>query len=213
MLNHLQDIDTQLFYWINGHHAAWLDWPLWVASQSWSWAAVLILAFLFLTLRYERRTWGWLAIGIALCFLFSDRISVVCFKDVVCRLRPCHALENVRMFRTTCGGQYGFVSSHAANVFALAIFLAMRYWRAQRGGDGQAEKKCSVQFLFPILIMLWACVVGYSRPYLGKHYPGDVMCGALVGLGLGALVYFLTVKGERWMAKRKEKKENNSTNV
>ena len=207
MIDCLQRIDTHLFYWVNSHHAAWLDWPLWVASQGWSWAVVLTIAFLFLALRHERHTWGWLAVGIALCFLFSDRISVICFKDVVCRLRPCHALDGVRMFHTNCGGQYGFVSSHAANVFALAIFLAMRYWRAQRGSDGPTDKTGRQNSLFPILIMLWACVVGYSRPYLGKHYPGDVLCGALVGLGLGALVYFLTVKGEQRLAKRKEKRK------
>lgn len=192
--------DTRLFYWINQHHNTLLDNVLWVASQSWSWAIVLLIAFGVGTLRHEPRKWWLVLAGIALCFLLSDRVSVMCFKNVVCRLRPCHALEDVRMYRTTCGGLYGFVSSHAANVFALALFLVLR--------QGRAVKLRGLQrgwwrnHLFAIAMFGWATVVGYSRPYLGKHYPGDVICGALVGLGMGALVYFLTLKLERFLEVR-----------
>jgi len=196
-------VDTNLFYWINHHHSAWLDILLWTASQGWSWVVVLTLAFAFGTLRHEPHRWWLVLIGIALCFLLSDRISVVCFKDVVCRLRPCHVLDNVRMYRTTCGGLYGFVSSHAANVFALALFLSLRHNKAVRLHGTQRTKwrnKC-----FPLALFAWAAVVAYSRPYLGKHYPGDVVCGALVGLGMGALVFFLTGKAEIWLEKNKRR--------
>ena len=190
----LETFDTQLFYWINSHHSPASDWILWVASQSWSWAIVILAAFSVSTLRKEPRNWWVVLIGIGLCFLLSDRISVMSFKDVVCRLRPCHALENVRMFRTGCGGQYGFVSSHAANVFALAMFFALRY--AKRGS------KASI--FFCCAIFAWAILVGYSRPYLGKHYPGDVLCGALLGLGVGALVHFLLCKLQQFLGTKKK---------
>ncbi len=179
----LVQTDTDLFLWINQHHCTAADWVLWVASQSWSWAIVLVLAIALTTLRNEPRRWWVVLLGIALCFLLADRTSVF-IKYLVCRPRPCHALESVRMFRTSCGGEYGFVSSHAANVFALAMFLTLRYRKSI------AEKHS--RYAFPILIFLWAVVVGYSRPYLGKHYPGDVVCGALLGLLLGTLVYFIT---------------------
>lgn len=178
--------DTRLFYWINQHHTPILDWVLWVASQGWSWAIVLSAAIIYMALSHRKNSQFsfqfaiLLLAGIGLCFLLSDRISVLCFKDVFCRLRPCHALEDVRMFRTSCGGQYGFVSSHAANVFALALFLTL------------FQKKCSTfNFPFSILLFAWACVVCYSRPYLGKHYPGDVACGALLGLAVGTVVFLL----------------------
>ena len=183
--------DTDLFLWINQHHCIVADWSLWVTSQSWSWGIILVLAFLFTTLRHEPRRWWLVLIGIVLCFLLADRTSVI-IKYLVCRPRPCHAIEGVRMFRTSCGGTYGFVSSHAANVFSLAMFLTLRYHKSLGNRTStEITTKCS-HHLFPILIFLWAAIVGYSRPYLGKHYPGDIICGALLGLLLGFLVYFLT---------------------
>ena len=183
----LNQLDTDLFLWINQHHCTFADWTLWVASQSWSWAAVLVVAIIFTTLRHEPRRWWAVLLGIALCFLLADRTSVF-IKYLVCRPRPCYALEGVRMYRTSCGGEYGFVSSHAANVFSLAMFLVLRYRKSlSHTSRPQPRYKC----LFPLLIFLWAMIVCYSRPYLGKHYPGDVICGGLLGLAIGLCVYYI----------------------
>lgn len=190
-MQYLLDLDTRLFRWINGHYNDGMDWSMWVLSQHWAFAIVIVLLFVLLTMRREPRSWWVVGIGIALCFLFSDRISVMCFKDVVCRLRPCHALEGVRMFRTHCGGQYGFVSSHAANVFALAMYFALRYRR--RGGSVVATglQGWWHRYGVTVVVMLWAVAVCYSRVYLGKHYPGDCLGGAIVGLAMGALVFYI----------------------
>lgn len=197
MLETLNNLDTQLFYWINGHHNAVLDWTMWSLSQHWAWAVVIVIAFLALTTRtfhlspfsfhLEKHWWIALA-GIGLCFLLADQGSVHLFKYTVCRLRPCHALDNVRMFQTHCGGQYGFVSSHAANAFAIVTFLLLSY----------KVKGHHSSFLFPLLLMIWALATCYSRPYLGKHYPGDMICGALFGVVVGWLVWLLM----RWIEKK-----------
>ena len=185
--------DTDLFLWINQHHCTASDWVMWVASQSWSWAIVLLLAIFFTTLRHEPRRWWIVLIGIALCFLIADRTSVY-IKYLVCRPRPCYALEGVRMFRTSCGGEYGFVSSHAANVFSLAMFLVLRYRKSlthsRRLQYKTTSNRRSQHLIFSILIFLWAIVVAYSRPYLGKHYPGDVICGGILGIAIGVCVFF-----------------------
>lgn len=184
----MEHYDITLFQWINGHHNAVLDWILWVLSQGWSWAILLVSIYIFLLVNIKKAGitlkpyWWLLPTGVALCFLFSDQISVHCFKNVFERYRPCHALEDVRMFRTTCGGRYGFVSSHAANSFSLAIFLGLSARRLLHGNLGKFSQP---------LLLLWATLVGYSRPYLGKHYPGDVICGALLGIAVGALVYWI----------------------
>ena len=219
--------DIDIFYWINSHHTPWLDWVMWVASQGWSWAIVLVAAIVYLTVGDKNRgshsspklgevalRAGGVCLGIGLCFLLSDRISVLCFKDVFCRLRPCHALENVRMFQTSCGGLYGFVSSHAANVFALALFLSLWHRKHTRraGHTPQSLRDSSPNlgeqrlprvslFNFQLLIFFWASLVGYSRPYLGKHYPGDVLCGALLGLLVGTAVFFIVQATEKWADK------------
>ncbi len=185
MLETLKEIDTQWFLWINSHHTTALDWTMWTLSQHWSWAVVIVLAFMLLTLRQEPRRWWLVAVGIVLCFLLADQGSVL-IKDTVCRLRPCHALEDVRMFRTHCGGQYGFVSSHAANAFAVALFLVLRYWKR-------------VKRQWPLLLLIvWALATSYSRAYLGKHYPGDLVCGALVGMAIGLIVWMVT----QWVEKK-----------
>ncbi len=192
MLETLKEIDTQWFLWINSHHTTALDWTMWTLSQHWSWAVVIVLAFVLLTLRQEPRRWWLMAVGVVLCFLLADQGSVL-IKDTVCRLRPCHALEDVRMFRTHCGGQYGFVSSHAANAFAVALFFVLRYW-----------KRLKRQWLL-LLLIVWALATSYSRAYLGKHYPGDLVCGAILGCIIALIVWWLTDTIEKKLRKSETK--------
>lgn len=177
MIEALNELDTQWFYWVNQHHNAAFDWVMWTLSQHWSWAVVIALAVGLLTLRLEPRRWWVVGLGLVLCFLVADQGSVHLFKETVARLRPCHVLEDVRMFRTGCGGRYGFVSSHAANAFAVATYLILRY-RKHRWAYA--------------LLMLWAVATSYSRAYLGKHYPGDLICGAMFGIVVGILIRLVT---------------------
>ena len=155
---------------------------------------MLILFFCITTLRYEPKRWWLILIGIVLCFLCADRVSDI-LKDVFTRLRPCYALDNVRMFRTHCGGQYGFPSSHAANVFALATFLCLRCHqsaiRLQRATRSPRPKYAIHPSLFTFFVFLWAIVVGYSRIYLGKHYLGDILGGLILGMLIGLLIFFI----------------------
>lgn len=200
----LNRLDTQLFYWINQHHCTFSDWALWLFSQGWSWAIVLGVVLLLPTMRKHPYNTLYLLLGIGLCILLSDRISVLCFKDVFCRLRPCHALPDVRMFHTTCGGSYGFISSHAANVFSLAMFLCLRYLYITRHRPIHSK---ATPTLFSLLIFFWAILVGYSRPYLGKHYPGDVICGAAVGMVIGIIIFVAIQLIENLVVARQARKK------
>ena len=184
MLDALQQLDTNWLLWINSHHYPTLDWVMWVLSQYWCIDAIILIAFCITTLRIEPRRWWLMLLAIGLCVLLADQGSVHLFKNTVCRLRPCHALDDLYMFRTSCGGKYGFVSSHAANAFAVLVLLWLRY-----------GKKAKVTM---IVLTVWAVVMCYSRAYLGKHYPGDIMCGALFGAVVGLAVW--------WLAKVIEKK-------
>ena len=186
------EIDKSVFWWVNSHHTDWLDWTMWVFSQSWSWLIVIVLAYYFTTIRHDRGSWLWVLAGIAVCILLADKISTDAIKDGVQRLRPCYELNGVRMFHTSKGGHYGFVSSHAANAFAVAMFLSLLYGGKRNTGSGEQSAENSYRSIaLPYLLFAWATVTGYSRAYLGKHYPGDIICGAFLGLGVGALVYFV----------------------
>ena len=191
MIETLYNWDTELFYFINGHHCGGMDWVMWFLSSRWSWLIVLVTAYLFVAIKYDKKCW-WLPLAaIGLCFLLADRGSVLIFKDTVCRLRPCHALENVHMFREGCGGQYGFVSSHAANAFALLTFFWLRYRK-------KVKEEKTLSNLLILFMAVWAVAMCYSRVYLGKHYPGDILFGAIFGVLVGWIVY--------WGSKMVEKK-------
>lgn len=192
MIETLNNFDTQLFYLINGHHCTAMDWVMWVFTARWSWIIVIVAAFCFSTLRHEPRKWWIVLAGIALCFLLADQGSVQLFKNTVCRLRPCHALPDVHMFREGCGGLYGFISSHAANAFAIATFFCLRYWKRDK--------------IVPVCMIVWTCLTSYSRAYLGKHYPGDLICGALFGILVGIVILQVI----SWIEKKLHKRETKS---
>jgi undecaprenyl-diphosphatase len=121
-------------------------------------------------------------VAIALVIVIADQMSSSLIRHSVGRLRPAN-LENpisnmVHIVDGYRGGRYGFPSSHAANSFGLAFFLLYLLRRSP----------------IPTFIILWAIVNCYSRIYLGVHYPGDILCGTLVGLIAATVVWFIYKK-------------------
>ncbi|MBE0642261.1 MAG: phosphatase PAP2 family protein [Bacteroidales bacterium] len=172
--------DTDALLWVNAQHTPWLDQLMLFVSGRAEWIPLYLILLYLLYRKFGWRMWLSL-VFIALLVTLTDQLSVKAFKDVFLRLRPCHepALDGlVRILNGKCGGEYGFVSSHAANTFGLATFLSLIF-----------RKPWITAGLF-----CWAALVSYSRVYLGVHYPLDVMVGALLGTGLGAAVFVLFQK-------------------
>lgn len=177
-------LDHSLFLTINGWHSPFLDFIMFWLSNKFIWIP-LYAALLTLLIRENRSYWWLLLIAVALLVTITDQVSVKLFKDIFLRLRPCHdpTLGGMaRVLNGQCGGQYGFISSHAANTFGLAVFV------------GALLKNRYSWMLWAML--LWAAIVSYSRIYLGVHFPGDVLVGAMVGALIGLLVFrlFLLVR-------------------
>lgn len=163
----LNEFDTQLFLIINNFHSPFFDWLMYWLSNKWVWipAYLVILIYIFKT----RKNYKSIILGIVLIIASADLSSSWVLKPMVKRLRPCHQTEIQPKMKLVgnCGGQYGFVSSHAANTFAIATYLILLF---------------STQKLW-LLGYIWAFLVSYSRIYLGVHFPLDVFCGAIIGIG------------------------------
>ena len=173
MLDWLNQIDTELFLFLNGLHNSFFDFLMYWISNKYIWIP-LYAFFLFLIIKKFKWKALMAIILVAVLITVSDQVSVHLFKNTFMRLRPCHepALDGlVHIVNNKCGGQHGFISSHAANTFAIAAFLSVLL-------------KGSFRY-FSLFIFIWAALVGYSRIYLGVHYPGDVFVGAIVGIVLG----------------------------
>ena len=180
----IQNVDTQWLLAINGAHNEVMDFLMWWVSDKLIWIPLYAFLLYLFYRKYKKYTWL-ILVSVVVLITFSDQGSVF-IKDTVMRLRPCHEpalIDLVHRVNDKCGGRYGFVSSHAANTFALAAFVtgALRW-----------------KFFPALLIFLWAALVGYSRIYLGVHYPLDVIGGAFLGVMIGVFVsYMLRISGNR----------------
>lgn len=172
MLEALKEIDVDVLLWINhAFKSDWMDDVMIFCSERFTWIPWYAVLLYFLYKSNPKRIWINLIL-ITCCISLADQLSSGLLKPLVARLRPCHNDSvNVKLLliNGVCGGQYGFVSSHAANVFAVFIFFVL--------------KNVFQKMKYMIYVLLvWAIVVSLSRVYLGVHYPGDILCGALVGV-------------------------------
>jgi undecaprenyl-diphosphatase len=176
MIEFLKAIDTQLFLFLNGINSPFGDFVMYWLSHRFIWIP-LYSFLLFLLFRHYGIKALILFVLVVLLITISDQASVHLFKNVFQRLRPCHepALEGMVYTLGRCGGRFGFISSHASNSFALATFMALVLWNKVR--------------IMTIIMLVWAAMVSYSRVYLGVHYPGDILVGAMVGAIEAAMIY------------------------
>lgn len=175
-LTFLKESDESLFLWLNSFHHSFLDNVMLLITHRFTWIPLYIFLIYIIIQTFKKLSFLVLPFIILLITL-SDRISSGLIKPYFQRLRPCHnhELDSFIHLVGNCGGQYGFVSSHAANTFAIGMFLYLLF-----------NKNKYFLWLFP-----WAFVVSYSRIYVGVHYPADVALGAILGLILGVLIYKL----------------------
>ena len=184
MFASLQQIDTNIFLYLNGLHSPLFDVVMWYASSKFTWVP-LYVGLLYLLIRQNPGRAGLLLLMIVLLILLSDQ-SANFAKFVYARFRPSndptlHGL--VHILRNYNGGSFGFYSAHASNSFAVAVFVISLAGRRNR-------------WLIPLMLS-YALLVSYSRIYLGVHYPGDVLFGAVIGSIYGYAVsrlYFYSVQ-------------------
>ena len=200
MIETLNTLDHELMLWLNYDGGAFLDAFWYTLSKIPTWIPLYVFILFVMWRDVQSTVWPekgaegavhqpaelkrlrlmkYLALLVftALVFAFTDRISAGIFKPLVARPRPSHEvtiMDQLHFVNNYRGGAFGFVSSHAANCFGLAVWVSCLFRRRA----------------VVIAMMLYAVLNCYSRIYLGVHYPGDIVCGTLLGILCGWLGYF-----------------------
>jgi len=175
LLEWLDQIDRSILYIINDTLANPIfDLFFTTITNEHLWAIPVLIGLLALIVRGGRR--GQIAAVLVLITASATDATVVqIIKPAIARLRPSHALGDTINLLVPKGGRYGFVSAHAANIFAGTTVLSYFY----------------TQWKKPLLFLAFS--VALSRVYVGVHYPGDMLFGGLFGYGMAWLVITLWV--------------------
>ena len=189
-LQNILEIDKELFLFLNSLHNSFWDTIMLMVTRKETWIPFFVIILFFIIKNYRSKALL-VILFLAFTILVSDQLSVL-LKDNIQRFRPVHdpvigpLVHNV----LRKGSQFGFVSSHAANGFAIfaftaSIFKNRNYW---------------------FLLLFWAILFSYSRIYSGVHYPLDILGGAVLGWLIGVGGYKLLVLVENRYFKKREPK-------
>lgn len=182
-MNFFSQLDTSVFYFLNQTIAnPILDKVMPYITDVHSWYLVYIFGILGLIWKGGKNG-RYAALALILGVVLTDQFNSEILKDMFGRLRPCKTLDDVRLL-VNCGSGKSFPSSHAANNFAAA-FILTRYYPKNW-----------------ILYYFVAFLMALSRPYVGVHYPSDILGGAIVGVAMGFVVISIVNLLEKQLEKK-----------
>ena len=177
--NIILKIDEELLLFINNLHSPFGDFIMYQFSDKLFWIPFYIFLLWLLIKKLGPKNSILCIIILSLMVFVTDQLGSHVIRTQICRLRPSsplnplsHLINFVGDYR---GGDFGFPSCHAANTFALCIFVS------------NILKSSSIR----CCLLIWAIIVSYSRLYLGVHYPTDILAGAILGICMGYNFYLI----------------------
>ncbi len=181
-LDGLIALDQELLTWFNGNGSLFLDNLVMILTAGVTWIPLYVALFVLVMKNNETMSQIMLIVGCAaLCILLADGVADGIVKPLVGRPRPSndpvikYAVDVVGNYR---GSGFSFFSAHSANTMSLAVFFSLLV---------------KDRFL-TVSLLLWSLLNGWTRLYLGVHYPGDVLCGFIWGAIAGCLAYLVFYK-------------------
>ncbi len=121
------------------------------------------------------------------CAPIAASLITTGLKFGVDRERPFVSYPN-DITKYTKAGSKSFPSGHTSSAFCTATILSLEY----------------PKWYVIVPAYAYACAIGYSRMYLGVHYPSDVLGGALIGTGTAIGTHYLI---QYWKKKRDQRSQ------
>lgn len=150
----------------------------------------------------------WIALSVLLLIIPKTRKMGLCsaialvLSVTICNGLLKHLFDRIRPYEVINGldcivklaDDASFPSGHTSASFASAVALFL--------ASDKKQKK------FTIWAIVYAFIVGFTRLYVGIHYPTDVICGAILATGMAFLAYAVGTKLYEVLAKAFTKKKN-----
>ncbi len=178
----LHTIDKCVLLTLNGSNNLFLDNLVVTLTSAYTWI-LLYGALLYLVIKNNENWWKiMLIVGIVgIGLLIVDGVNLGIVKPLIARPRPLNSPELQGIVQSANGyyaSGYSFFSSHTANAFVVAVFFSLLVRDR----------------IFSILMISWSIIVSLTRPYLGVHYPSDVLVGMIFGSSVAVFIYFLYLR-------------------
>lgn len=186
MLEFLYKLDVSILYFINHTLSNTFFnkfFPFFTEVKNWYIAYVIL--FLVLILK-GGRIGRIAAAGMILLVITTDQFSSFFLKNLIERIRPCNIFNDLNIL-VTCTESYSFPSSHAVNNFGAAVFFTKIFPKYK-------------WYYFTV-----AFLMALSRPYVGVHYPSDILGGAIIGSVFGYVYALIVIKIDDFFANKKTK--------
>ncbi|WP_299888497.1 phosphatase PAP2 family protein [uncultured Lacinutrix sp.] len=190
MLEQLIQYDKELFLFLNGlGNSTWDGFWMFYTTKFYWIPLYALLIYLIYKKKISLKPFLLAVVVIALMVLVTDQVTNI-FKHGFERYRPCHdtsLIDIMRIVKEGCGGRFGYFSGHSSNSMAVAVFTGLVLRN---------------KYKYLVFIMLfWAALMGYSRIYIGVHFPLDVISGFI----FGAITGFSFYKLDKYLEKRFKK--------